>query len=57
MEMLADLVVNTVAFGTVDLLDEAISEARRKEIIDKTEKQMRLIFLGAAQWKSKTGLS
>lgn len=57
MEMLADLVVNTVAFGTVDLLDAAISEERRKEIIDKTEKQMRLIFLGAAQWKSKTSLA
>jgi len=53
MEMVADLVVNTVAFGTVDLLDASISAQRRQEIIKRTEKQMRLIFLGAAQWRSK----
>lgn len=53
MEMIAELVVNTVAFGTVDLLDESISPERRKEVIDKTEKQMIVVFMGAAHWKSK----
>lgn len=53
MEMIAELVVNTVAFGTVDLLDSAISPQRREEIIEKTEQQMKVIFLGAGQWKRK----
>jgi AcrR family transcriptional regulator len=53
MEMIADLVVNTVAFGTVDLLDEGISAERREEVIQRTEKQMIVIFLGAGLWKSK----
>lgn len=52
MEIIAELVVNTVAFGTVDLLDSNISVERRQEVINKTEKQMIIIFLGAAHWKS-----
>lgn len=53
MEVIAELVVNTVAFGTVDLLDSNISAERRQEVINKTEKQMIIIFLGAAHWQSK----
>jgi AcrR family transcriptional regulator len=54
MEMIAELVVNTVAFGTVDLLDKNISPERREEVINKTEKQMRVIFLGAGNWGTRT---
>ncbi len=53
LEMISELVVNTVAFGTVDLLNSSIHQKRREEVLNTVEQQMRVIFLGASQWKSK----
>ncbi len=52
LEMIAHLVVHTVFHLAADILDlPEEPTAREEELILRTIKQLRLIFLGGAQWK------
>ena len=54
--MVADLVVHTVLDLTADLLDLGKGQSvREHEITARAIKQLRLIFLGAAQWRPERG--
>jgi AcrR family transcriptional regulator len=54
--MIADLVVHTVLNLTADLLDLGEGQAvREHEIVARAVKQLRLIFLGAMQWRPERG--
>ena len=56
VEMIADLVVHTVLNLTADLLE--LGEGQRvheHEITARAIKQLRLVFLGAAQWRPDRG--
>lgn len=56
VEMVADLVVHTVLDLTADLLDLGKGQSvREHEITARAIKQLRLIFLGAAQWRPERG--
>jgi hypothetical protein len=53
LDMFSELIVTTVADTTVDILD--LSDSRpgfKQELIEKTEKKLRLIWLGAGVWRS-----
>ena len=53
LEMIAQLVVGTVEEITIDLLDlKDSSETYQQELVNRTEKKLRLIFLGARVWRS-----
>ncbi|MGM0564680.1 MAG: HTH-type transcriptional repressor FabR [Pseudomonadota bacterium] len=53
LDMIGDLVVNTVAMTITELLDmPAGSENLIRAIREKTVKQVRLIFIGAGSWQS-----
>lgn len=54
--MIADLVVHTVLNLTADLLDLGAGQpVREHEITARAVKQLRLIFLGASQWRPERG--
>lgn len=54
--MIADLVVHTVLNLTADLLELGEGQSvREHEIIARAVKQLRLIFLGASQWRPERG--
>jgi len=56
LEMIADLVVHTVLNLSADLLELPSGQrVREHELTARTIKQLRLIFLGAAQWRSDRG--
>lgn len=56
LEMIADLVVNTLANLALDILSLPAGQARVEQDIEtRAVKQLRLIFLGAAKWKPKQG--
>lgn len=56
LEMIADLVVHTVLNLSADLLElPANQRVREHELTARTIKQLRLIFLGAAQWRPDQG--
>jgi TetR/AcrR family transcriptional regulator, fatty acid biosynthesis regulator len=56
VEMVADLVVHTVLNLTADLLELGEGQSvREHEITARAIKQLRLIFLGAAQWRPERG--
>lgn len=56
VEMVADLVVHTVLNLTADLLELGEGQSvRQHEITARAIKQLRLIFLGAAQWRPERG--
>ncbi len=54
LEMLADLVVNTVIHLALDLLAQPYEEDE-SELISRTAKQLRLIMLGAMSWHPEKG--
>lgn len=55
LEMIADLVVNTIASLAQDILALPEGQTRLEQDIEsRAVKQLRLIFLGAGQWKPKT---
>lgn len=54
LRMMAGLIVNTMAGATDEILDAAEGDApAEEELIDRYEKQLRLIFLGIASWHSR----
>lgn len=54
--MIADLVVHTVLNLTADLLELGEGQPfREHEIVARAVKQLRLIFLGAGQWRPERG--
>ena len=54
MEMIADLIVIAVADAATRVLDlPEGNQAHLNNLIEHTIKQVRLIFLGATQWKSR----
>jgi len=52
LKMVADLVVSTLAYGATDLLDLHDNPVLKTERLATLEAQCRIIFLGAAQWKT-----
>lgn len=53
LEMISQLIVATVAETTIDILDlTESSTGYKQEFIKKTEKKLRLIWLGAGAWRS-----
>ena len=53
LEIVAQLIVATVAETTIDILDLAESTPDyRQALVDKTEKKFKLIWLGAGVWRS-----
>ena len=53
LDMISQLIVATVAETTIDILD--LSESTPdylQELVERTEKKLRLIWLGAGVWKS-----
>ena len=56
LEMIADLVVHTVLNLSADLLELPSGQrVREHELTARTVKQLRLIFLGAGQWRPERG--
>ena len=56
LEMIADLVVHTVMNLSADLLEvPAPSQVREHELTARAIKQLRVIFLGASQWRADRG--
>jgi hypothetical protein len=56
VEMIADLVVHTVVNLSADLLDLPDGQrVREHELTARAIKQLRLIFLGASQWRPERG--
>lgn len=56
LEMIADLVVNTVANLALDILRLPPNQTRlEQDIASRAVKQLRLIFLGAVTWKPERG--
>lgn len=51
IQMLADLIVNTVFGGVEDFLNSA-TQAAEADVLDRIERQLRLVLLGASQWRS-----
>lgn len=51
LNLLAELIVNTVSAAIPAFL--AMSEPRRQELRDRVEKQLRIILLGAGQWRPR----
>lgn len=51
IQMLADLIVNTV-FATVEEFLEPPAGLTETEVLGRVERQLRLILLGASQWRS-----
>lgn len=52
LRMMAGLIVNTMAGATDEILDAPIGDtAAEEELIDRYERQLRLIFLGIAAWR------
>lgn len=52
MDMIAVLVVNTVIAFSERILEVAPDDPKYGELMQRTEKQLRLIFMGIAQWRS-----
>lgn len=52
MENIAQLIITTVANTTVDILDLPERSLQLQELIERTVKQLRIIFLGASLWES-----
>jgi len=53
LEIVSQLIVGTVAETTIDILDLANSTPTfKQELVDRTEKKLRLIWLGAVAWRS-----
>ncbi len=56
LDMIAHLVVHTVFYLAADILELPEAKTQQEEeLILRTVKQLRLIFLGARQWKSDRG--
>ncbi len=56
VEMIADLVVHTVLNMSADILELTQAQrVREHELTARAIKQLRLIFLGAAQWRPERG--
>lgn len=52
LKMVADLIVSTLAYSATDLLDLNENPVIKNERLALLESQCKIIFLGAAQWKS-----
>ncbi|MFD2231082.1 HTH-type transcriptional repressor FabR [Alkalimarinus sediminis] len=53
LDMISELIVATVAETTIDILDLVdVSASYQQEFVKKTEKKLRLIWLGAGAWRS-----
>ncbi|UQA60184.1 HTH-type transcriptional repressor FabR [Polyangium aurulentum] len=52
LQMLAGLLVSTVVTATEQVIEIATSPAGVEEVVQDTERQLRLIVLGAMQWRS-----
>lgn len=53
LEIVAQLTVSSVSASTIDLLDQSEnSPLYREEFIERTVKQLRIIWLGAIAWRS-----
>ncbi|OUS26848.1 hypothetical protein A9Q99_16665 [Gammaproteobacteria bacterium 45_16_T64] len=52
LKMVADLIVSTLAYSATDLLDLHKNPVLKNERLTLLESQCRIIFLGAAEWKS-----
>jgi AcrR family transcriptional regulator len=56
LEMISDLVVNTIAALALDILSLPAGQLRlEQDIENRAIKQLRLIFLGAAKWRPDLG--
>lgn len=52
LQMLAGLLVSTVVTATEQVIEIATSPAAVEDVVHDTERQLRLIVLGAMQWRS-----
>ncbi len=52
LQMLARLLVSTVVTATEQVIEIATSPAAVEEVVHDTDRQLRLIVLGAMQWRS-----
>ncbi|UZE96785.1 HTH-type transcriptional repressor FabR [Alkalimarinus alittae] len=53
LDMISELIVATVAETTIDILDlTEASPSYRQEFVERTEKKLRLVWLGAGVWRS-----
>lgn len=52
LHMIAELVVNTVIALSERILNAAPSHERETALMDRAEKQLRLIFMGVGKWRS-----
>lgn len=52
LKMIAELVVNTIISLSERILDVAPSDEQDAELMDRAEKQLRLIFMGVGRWRS-----
>jgi AcrR family transcriptional regulator len=53
LQMMAGLLVAAMVNGMLDILDLPPSSADEGELVRTLEKQLRLVVLGASQWKSR----
>lgn len=56
MRMIAGLVVNTVIALSERILEVDQNDPKYDELMLRAEKQLRLIFIGVGQWRSKSAL-
>lgn len=52
LDMVAELVVNTIIALSERILNTAASEEQDSALMDRAERQLRLIFMGAGLWRS-----
>ena len=53
MDVVADQTISTVAYSTIQLLDLAdASSQARKDFEGKLTRQLQIIYIGAAAWKT-----
>jgi AcrR family transcriptional regulator len=52
LEIISQLIITAVADTTIDILDQPENSLQLQELIEKTIKQLRVIFLGATLWES-----
>lgn len=53
LDMVANLIVNTMLATVVELLDAAPSSAAERDIVARAEKQLRVVMLGMGQWRPR----
>ena len=53
LDMVADLIVNTMLATVVDLVEVSPSSAAERDIVERALSQLRVIMLGMGQWKPR----